>query len=92
LGYEAATAHEELLHQYSFRGKTIVPFNSNGGYGPGSTFETVRELYPQSTVLQGFSTRGGLERDGQLLAIKDARAEEVRKEVKSWLRTIGMLK
>ena len=83
---------KSFLRQYSFRGKTIIPFNSNGGYGPGSTFQTVRELCPQSTVLQGFSTRGGLERDGQLLAIKDARAEEVRTEVENWLKTIGMLK
>lgn len=83
---------KSFLHQYSFRGKTIVPFNSNGGYGPGSTFQTLRELCPQSTLLQGFSTRGGLERDGQLLAIKDSRAEEVRTEVDKWLKTIGMLK
>lgn len=83
---------KSFLRQYSFRGKTIIPFNSNGGYGPGSTFQTVRELCSQSTVLQGFSTRGELERDGQLLGIKDARAEEVRKEVENWLRTIGMLK
>jgi flavodoxin len=83
---------KSFLHQYSFRGKTIIPFNSNGGYGPGSSFQTVQELCPQSTVLQGFSTRGGSERDGQLLAIKDARAEEVRKEVESWLRTIGIRK
>jgi len=83
---------KSFLHQYSFPGKTIIPFNTNGGYGPGSTFQTVRELCTQSTVLQGFSTRGGIERDGQLLAIKDARAEEVRTEVENWLRTIGMLK
>jgi flavodoxin len=83
---------KSFLHQYSFGGKTIIPFNSNGGYGPGSTFQSVRELCPQSTVLQGFSTRGGLERDGQLLALKDARADEVRTEVDKWLRTIGMLK
>jgi flavodoxin len=80
-----------FLHQYGFRGKTIVPFNSSAGYGPGSTFDTVRELCPQSTVLQGFSTRGGVERDGELLAIKDVRAEEVRKAVDKWLRTVGML-
>ena len=83
---------KSFLRQYSFRGKTIIPFNTNGGYGPGSTFQTVRELCPQSTVLQGFSARGGLERDSQLLAIRDARAEEVRKEVDKWLRTIEMLK
>jgi flavodoxin len=81
-----------FLHRYGFRGKTVIPFNSHGGYGPGSTFQTVRELCPQSTVPQGFSTRGGWERDGQLLAIKDARADEVRKDVENWLRTIGMLK
>ena len=83
---------KSFLHQYNFRGKTIIPFNTNGGYGPGSTFQTVRDLCPQSTVQQGFSTRGGLERDGQLLTIRDARAEEVRTEVEDWLRTIGMLK
>lgn len=83
---------KSFLHQYRFQGKTIIPFNSNGGYGPGSTFQSVRELCPQSTVLQGFSTRGGSERDGQLLAIKDARAEEVRREVESWLRTVGIRK
>jgi hypothetical protein len=43
-------------------------------------------------VLQGFSTRGGSERDGQMLAVKDAKAEEARKEVENWLRTAGMLK
>jgi hypothetical protein len=83
---------KSFLHQYGFRGKIVIPFNTNAGYGPGSTFDTVREFCPQSKVLQGFSTRGGVERDGELLAIKDGRAEEVRKAVDKWLRTIGMLK
>jgi len=83
---------KSFLHQYDLNGKTVVPFNTNGGYGPGNTFQTVRELCPRSTVLEGFSTRGGSERDGQYLAIKDARAEEASKEVESWLRKIGILK
>ncbi len=83
---------KSFLHQYSLRGKTVIPFNTNGGYGVGSSFQTVRELCPQSTVLQGFTTRGGSERDGQYLAIKEARAEEAQKEVESWLRKIEMLK
>jgi len=82
---------KSFLHQYDLKGKTVIPFNTNAGYGPGSSFQTVRVLCPQSKVLEGFSTRGGVERDGQLLAIKDARADEARKEVESWLRTIGML-
>jgi flavodoxin len=83
---------KSFLHQYDLKGKTVIPFNTNGGYGVGSSFETVRELCPQSTVLHGFSTRGGSEIDGHNLVIKDARTEEARKEVENWLKTLGMLK
>ena len=83
---------KSFLHQYSLKGKTVIPFNSNGGHGVGSGFETVKELCPLSTILQGFTTRGGSEIDGHNLVIKDARAEEASKEVQSWLKTIGMLK
>lgn len=83
---------KSFLRQYSLRGKTVIPFNTNGGYGEGSSFQTVRELCPQSAVLEGFVTRGGLERDGQYLVIKEARAEEAQKEVESWLRKIKMLR
>jgi flavodoxin len=83
---------KSFLRQYSLKGKTVVPFNTNGGYGVGSSFQIVRELCPQSTVLQGFTTRGGSERDRQYLVIKEARAEEARKEVESWLKKIEMLK
>jgi len=83
---------KSFLRQYSLKGKTVIPFNTNGGYGVGSSFQTVTELCPQSTVLQGFTTRGGSERDGQYLVIKGARAEEAQKEVESWLRKIKMLK
>jgi flavodoxin len=83
---------KSFLHQYNLKGKTIIPFNTNGGYGVGSSFEAVKKLCPQSTILQGFTTRGGSEIDGHNLVIKDARAEEARKEVESWLVTLGMLK
>jgi flavodoxin len=83
---------KSFLRQYSLKGKTVIPFNTNGGYGVGSSFQTVRELCPQSKVLQGFTTRGGSERDGQYLVIKEQRAEEAQKEVESWLRKIRMLK
>lgn len=82
---------KSFLRQYSLKGKTVIPFNTNAGYGEGSSFQTVRELCPQSTVLEGFVIRGGLERDGQYLVIQGARAEEAQKEVESWLRKIKML-
>ena len=79
---------KSFLRQYGLTGKTVIPFNTNAGYGEGSSFQTVRELCPQSTVLEGFVIRGGLERDRQYLVIKGARAEEAQKEVESWLRKI----
>jgi flavodoxin len=83
---------KSFLHQYNLKGKTVIPFNTNGGYGVGSSFETIKELCQLSTILQGFTTRGGSEIDGHNLVIRDARAEEASKEVQSWLKTIGMLK
>src|SRR5687768_3617322 len=82
---------KSFLRQYSLTGKTVIPFNTNAGYGEGSSFQTIRELCPQSTVLEGFVIRGGLERDGQYLVIKGARAEEAQKEVENWLRRIKVL-
>jgi flavodoxin len=83
---------KSFLHEHDLKGKTVIPFNTNGGYGPGSSFQTVRELCPQSTILEGFTIRGGSERDGQYLAIKDAEAEEASKEVEAWLKKIGIMK
>lgn len=83
---------KSFLRQHSLKGKTVIPFNTNAGYGEGSSFQTVRELCLQSTVLEGFVTRGGVERDGQYLVIKEARAEEAQGEVENWLRKIKMLR
>lgn len=83
---------KSFLHKYNLKGKTVIPFNTNGGYGVGSSFETVKELCPQSTILQGFTMRGGSEIDGHNLVIKDAKAEEAQQEVDAWLRSIGLLK
>jgi flavodoxin len=82
---------KSFLHQYDLKGKTLIPFNTNGGYGPGSSFQTVRDLCPKNTILKGLSMRGGSERDGEYLAIKGARAEEARKNISNWLAEIGML-
>ncbi len=83
---------KSFLRQYHLKGKVVVPFNTNAGYGTGSSFQTVRELCPQSTVLEGFVTKGGIERDGQYLVIKAARAHEVQKQVAIWLNKIKVLK
>ena len=80
-----------FLTQNSLKGKTVIPFNTNAGYGTGSSFETVKQLCVECTVLEGFTTRGGVERDGKLLAIKGARAGDAKKEVEIWLKKTKML-
>ncbi|MFP3803272.1 flavodoxin family protein, partial [Paraburkholderia sp. SIMBA_027] len=65
-GMQLPPPMKSFLNEYNLSGKTIVPFNTNGGYGIGSSFETVKQLCPNSTVLDIFSTRGGSERDGIL--------------------------
>ena len=59
-----------FLKAYNLSGKTVISFNTNGGYGTGSSFQEINKLCPDSTVLKGFSIRGGSERDGIHLAIK----------------------
>tara|TARA_R100000935_G_scaffold3137_5_gene8291 strand:- start:3021 stop:3656 length:636 start_codon:yes stop_codon:yes gene_type:complete len=82
---------KSFLHQYDLSGKTVIPFNTNGGYGLGSSIQQIEELCPECNVLEAFSTRGGLERDGIYLAIEGERREEVRSQVNDWLRKIGLI-
>jgi flavodoxin len=79
---------KSFLKQYNLSGKTIIPFNTNAGYGVGTGFQTVKELCPNSKVLKGFSIQGGVERDGIFFVIKGEKAKEADKEVKRWLMAI----
>ena len=83
---------KSFLKQYDLRGKQVIPFNTNAGYGVGSGFETVKQLCPYSKVLEGFEMKGGIERDGVYLAIKDEKAKEAETKVKKWLEKIKMNK
>jgi flavodoxin len=82
---------KSFLKQYDLSGKTVVPFNTNDGYGIGSSFETVKELCPNSKMLEGFTTKGGVESDGQPRLNKDENKKEAEREVKKWLQKIGVL-
>ena len=82
---------KSFLRQYDLRGKVVVPFNTNAGYGVGSSFDTVRELCPQSRVLNGYTTRGGIERDGVYPTITGERRGQVAREVAEWLTELREL-
>jgi flavodoxin len=87
-GMQLPPPMKSFLKQYDLSGKTVIPFNTNAGYGIGSSFDMVKELCKNSAVLEGFTMKGGVERDGVYFVIKDEKAKEAEKEVKEWLEKI----
>ncbi|RYE33100.1 MAG: flavodoxin [Sphingobacteriaceae bacterium] len=83
---------KSFLKQYNLSSKTIIPFNTNAGYGVGSGFQTVKELCPNSTVLEGFSIRGGIERDGILFVMEGEKEKQAQAEVTQWLQKLNLSK
>ena len=83
---------KSFLHQYDLSGKIVIPFNTNDGYGIGSSFETVKELCPNSTVYEGFSMKAGLDKNGQAFLSKGENKQEAETQVKKWLKKIGIIK
>lgn len=81
---------KSFLSEYNLGGTTVIPFNTNGGYGLGSSLRQVESLCPDCSLLESFSIKGGLERDGIYLAIQGERREEARTQVTDWLRDIGV--
>ncbi|UUW08687.1 flavodoxin [Flavobacterium plurextorum] len=90
-GMQLPPPMKSFLKQYNLEGKTIIPFNTNAGYGIGSSFETVKELCPKSKVVKGFSVKGGIERDGVLFVMEGDKEKQVETAVKIWLKTIGFM-
>lgn len=89
-GMQLPPPMKSFLNEYDLSGKKVIPFNTNGGYGIGSSFQTVKELCPNSEVSDGFTVKGGSERDGILFVMQGDKEVEVQKEVQKWLRKIGI--
>lgn len=81
---------KSFLKQYNLSGRTIVPFNTNAGYGIGSSFETVKALCPNSKVVEGFSTKGGVERDGIYYVMEGEKLKQTQNEVTKWLQRLNL--
>ncbi len=82
---------KSFLSMNDLRGKTVIPFNTHAGYGVGSGFRQVDQRCLECEVLEGLSVKGGIERDGIYLAIKDERRKQVEKEVRQWLEQLNIL-
>lgn len=91
-GMQLPPPMKSFLNQYNLSGKTVIPFNTNAGYGVGNSFQTVKELCPNGTILEGFEIKGGIERDGILFVMEGNREKEARTKVKEWLKKISLVK
>jgi len=91
-GMQLPPPMKSFLNQYDLSGKTVIPFNTNGGYGIGSSFETVKQLCANSTLLEGFSVKGGVERDGILFVMEGEKEVQVQAAIKKWLQKISLIK
>jgi flavodoxin len=89
-GMQLPPPMKSFLSHNDLSNKTVIPFNTNGGYGVGSCFETVKKLCPNSTVLEGYTTKGGEEIYGIYLAIKGEKEKQVQNEITEWLKKINM--
>jgi flavodoxin len=79
-----------FLHENDLSGKTILPFNTNAGYGVGSGFRQVEELCPNSQVIRAFSTQGGVERDGVLFVMEGEKRKRIQIKIQEWLKENGV--
>ncbi|MCF0049318.1 flavodoxin [Dyadobacter sp. LJ53] len=79
-----------FLAQYNLKGKTIAPFNTNAGYGIGTSFDQVNSLAAGSNVLDGFSTQGGIERDDVLFVMQGDKQVQVDGQVARWLQGLKL--
>src|SRR5690606_11440962 len=82
---------KSFLTKNNLSGKTVIPFNTNAGYGVGSSFETINKLCSNANILEGYSTKGGIERDGILFVMEGEKEVEVQQEIQKWLRKIGII-
>lgn len=82
---------KSFLTKNNLSGRTVIPFNTNAGYGVGSGFDTVKKLCSNANILEGYSTKGGIERDGILYVMEGEKEVEVQQEIQKWLHKIGII-
>lgn len=87
-GMQLPPPMKSLLNKYDFSNKTIIPFNTNAGYGIGDSFETIKRMAPTANILDGFSVKGAIERDGIYFVMKGDYKDKVNTKLISWINNI----
>lgn len=68
-----------FLEQYDLSGKTVIPFCTHNGYGKGTSETVIKNLCPQSEVMEG-------------IVINSSDILSSQETVIQWLNELGMLK
>ena len=91
-GMQLPPPMKSFLTNHDLRNKTIVPFNTNAGYGLGNSVETIKKLSNSSKVLEPFEIEGGKERDGILFVMKGEKEKQAQITIKKWLLDLQLIK
>lgn len=91
-GMQLPPPMKTFLTNHDLRNKTIVPFNTNAGYGLGNSVETIKKLSKSSKVLETFEIEGGKERDGILFVMKGEKEKQAQIKIKKWLLELQLIK
>ena len=78
-----------FLATHNLQGKTVLPLNTNAGYGAGSSFDELKALCAGCKVKQGLSLEGGKERDGVLFVMQGAKRQAAAQKIQQWLVQTG---
>lgn len=79
-----------FLSQNDWTGKIIAPFNTNAGYGLGSSPSQFQQYCAKGSLKEFFSITGGYEKNGVMYVMKGKKAEEVSEQLDDWLKKIDL--
>lgn len=80
---------KSFLAEHQLGEKTVIPFNTNAGYGIGSGLIDLKRYCPDCSVLPELQLKGGIERDGVIFVMEGAYAVSVKEKVQHWLNTLS---
>jgi len=81
---------KSFLAEHQLGDTTVIPFNTNAGYGIGSGLSDLTRYCLDCRVLPELQLKGGIERDGVLFVMEGAYAVSVKEKVQHWLRTLSV--
>lgn len=90
-GMQLPPPMKSFVSQYDLSGKTVIPFNTNAGYGVGSSFDDIEAGCDGCILLEGFTVEGGRERDGILFVMEGDKERQVKALVAEWLVRLNIL-